>query len=198
MRRVPIYRGVLALPAILLVLGGCIKIQTGPVTPEQATENSNTKAKDYMVNWHNRLQGASSIEKMTIVTTFIDSVTSNYLRYGAMVAQEWRRGSATRDQAVADSEMRTQMDRWNKTQRPVIQAYESMVEYGVEQVTLTNVFDKRTLDLLNQERDFYYKTYSAVFFPVGTADDYDSRLQDLKGEWRRLSGDMSQAMLRYQ
>ncbi len=187
-----------ALPMVLFILAGCIKIQTGPVTPEQATENSNTKAKDYMVNWHNRLQGASSIEKMTIVTTFIDSVTSNYLRYGATVAQEWRRGSATRDQAIADSEMRTQMDRWNKTQRPVIQAYESMVEYGVEQVTLTNVFDKGTIDLLNQEREFYYKTYSTVFFPVGTADDYESRLQDLKGEWRRLSGDMTQAMQRYQ
>ncbi len=187
----------LALPAALLIFGGCIKIQTGPVTPEQATENSNTKPKDYMVNWHNRLQGASSIEKMTIVSTFIDSVTSNYLRYGATVAQEWRRGSATRDQAVADSEMRTQMDRWNKSQRPIIQAYESMVEYGVEQVTLTGVFDKGALDLLNQEREYYYKTYSAVFFPVGTVDDYDSKLQELKGEWQRLNGDMNQAMLRY-
>jgi hypothetical protein len=184
--------------AAVLLLAGCIKIQTGPMSNEEATDAASIRAKDMEVNWRNRLIGATSIEKMDLTRTLIDTVTANFIRYGQSVADEWRKGSSARGQAVADSEMRAQVDRWNKTQRPIIQSYESMIEYAVGQIESLKIYDTEAMAALRECRDHFYQVYSGVFFPTGTIGDYEGRLRDLQSQGARLSDQLSQELRRYQ
>ncbi len=184
--------------AVISLLVGCIKIQTGPMSAEEATDASSVRAKDMEVNWRNRILGATSVEKVDLTRTLIDTVTANFIRYGSSVADQWRKGSSARGQAVADTEMRAQIDKWNKTQRPIIQSYESMIEYAVGQIEALKFFDQDLMASLNTCRDHFYQVYNGVFFPSGTVDDYEGRLRDLQSEGQRVSDQLSQELRKYQ
>jgi hypothetical protein len=188
---------VLTAVSAIFFTAGCIKIQTGPMSQEEATDAASLRAKDMEVNWRNRLLGATSIEKMNLTKALIDTASSNFIRYGMSVADEWRKGSSARGQAVADSEMRTQIDRWNKSQQPIIQAYESMIEYAVGEIEALNIFDADALLALKECRDHFYQVYSGVFYPTGTVEDYEAKLRDLQSQGIRLSDQLAQELRRY-
>ena len=181
----------------LMVVVACIKIQTGPQTADEAKESSEVRGKGFRVEWATRLDAASPREKINLVRTLIDSVGASYLRYGRNVSEQWRQGSAGRGEAIKDTEMQAIVQRWNEGQQPVMKAYEEVIEKGLDQIDRTRAFDRRVLDKLAELRDHFYKVYATVFFPRGTTDTYNEKLDLLARDGQRIGTELDQEMNRY-
>ncbi|MEW6050562.1 MAG: hypothetical protein AB1644_05815 [Candidatus Zixiibacteriota bacterium] len=185
--------GLLSTP---LLFTACIKVQTGPPTTEEALDAASVRGKEIRAEWFTRFQSATPEDKVILWRMFVDSTAESYLRYGSTVADEWRKGNEGRRAAIADTEMQSTVDRWILTQRPQLEAYDDIVEYGVDQIKLTNVFGATILDPIQQLRDQYYRVYSAVFFPKGTVQEYLQRQTEVRGELQRYSFDLERALSR--
>lgn len=184
----------LLLGLALVVAAGCVKIETGPQTAEDATDAAGARANQQRVQWAEQFQRAQPEEKVRLWRLFVDSTCANYIQYGFKVAEQWRQGNAGRGSSISAEEMQQTVDRWNKTQQPIIKANEDVLEYGVEQIKLTNAFGPPVLEPITHLRDQYYALYSVVFFPRGTVDEYQQAVQAAKGEIERRSLDLERGM----
>lgn len=191
MRRVSL-NAVAGLCALLAF--GCVKIETGPQTVEDATDAAQARANDRRVEWAERLQSAQPEEKVRFWRMFVDSTCAGYIGYGMKIAGQWREGNAGRGTPINADEMRETIARWNKTQQPVLKANEDVLEYGVEQIVRCGAFGKPVLEPVNRLRDQYYQVYSAVFFAKGTVEEYQQTVQEAKGEIEQRSLDLERAM----
>ena len=105
-----------------------------------------------------------------------------------------RQASAGRGQVVSDAEMRDVITNSNLTQQPLTQAYEESIDYGIEQIKLSQGIDPTLLKQLQDYRDHIYKVYNGVFFPKGTVTEYDGRLSDLQTDGETMSRKMADAV----
>ncbi len=191
MRKAPF--NILVLPLLIAALSGCgVKIQTGPETPERAREAGETRGHDLKVTWAEQLRTADGIGKLTMTHSLIDSVIARYLGYGHEVTRQWREGTAGRNQEISDVEMRKVVAQWSLNDKPILEAYEDMIEYGVDEIEHAGQINSGPLDLLKSLREQFYKIYSAVFYPTGSPDQYEESLRDLETEAHRLSRDLHQ------
>ena len=173
----------LRLLVVLLAVGffaGCVNIQTGSETPDQLEESAANRGKDFRVTWVNRFTGATPVEKADMLRDLVDSLSANYLRYGYKVAGDWRSGNEVRGQLIADSEIRDIIDRSNQSQQPLMKAYEDVMEYSLQQIKDSKFFGASTVTLMQDHIDQFYDVNSAVFYPSGTVDDYEYRLDGAK------------------
>ena len=186
------------LPAILvLVMTGCVKIETGPETEEQLTQSSDLRGRDFRVTWVNRFTGKTPVEKGQMYNDLIDSVSSVYLRYGYNVADEWRKGNAGRGQLVPDAEMQKVVEASVRTQKPMFQAYEDALEYAYRQLDESGTYSPSDMGIFKRHLDELYRIYSVVFYPSGTVDDYELALRDLESNQRSLGDSVIEMLDRY-
>ncbi len=181
-----------------VVGAGCIKIQTGSQTADEAKESSEVRAKEFQVQWATRLQAAPPLEKISLVRTLMDSVAASYFRYGRSVSEQWRQGSSGRGKPIEDTEMQATVQRWNEAQKPVMKGYDAVVENGIDQIKQSGVFDERVLTKLLQLRDNFFRVCDAVFFPTGNPDSYDEKLGSLSRDNARFSSELEQEVRRFQ
>jgi len=190
--------GVLAALAVVLGIAGCgVTIQTGPQTAEEATQSSEVQARTMRARWMNQLEAAQPVEKVTMLTVLIDSVSSLYTGYGYDVADQWRQGNEGRGENISDAEMREMVQRWTKTQQPLLQSYEDVIEFALEHIRKDNFFDETTDGLIMSLAEQFYEVYSRVFYPVGTLADYEYGLSRLQATTQELSDQVRADLLRY-
>ena len=181
-------------------VSGCIKIETG-ATVEEATESNEVRAKQIRSQWADRLSRINSDKgKAIILKEHIDSVSAVYIRYGWNVAGEWRKGNTGRGQVIEASEMRLVVDAWVKTQRPILMAYEDNMEYGIRLVRdskSSEPLPPETYSLLDSLGKQYYNTYSAVFYPNHSVEDYEEELLKAQERHRLFSEQFNELIRRF-
>ncbi|MBN1211559.1 MAG: hypothetical protein JXA92_03200 [candidate division Zixibacteria bacterium] len=188
--------GILAL--FLIIIGiSCVKIETGPESKEQRTETSELRARDFRVNWVNRFNPVPPVEKALLLKDLLDSVSVRYLRYGRRVADEWYQGNTGRGQPVPDTEMRQVVSTWNETEQPLLDAYEETVEYSIGKIKEAAFFDGEVIKLLRENIELFYEIRSGVFYPSGTLEDYEDRLDELTNRRTNQSENLDYELSRY-
>jgi hypothetical protein len=131
------------------------------------------------VTWADRLQNADTREKLSLVVTFIDSTTAGYLRYGSRVATTWATESAGAGAEIPVEEVRRMIDASNETEWPIFEAYEDIIDHGIELIAETREVPVGLEDLLREYRDHNEEVFSAVMYPNGGLADYDQRIREL-------------------
>ena len=182
---------------LLAVTAGCVKIETGPETREQRTETSTLRARDFRVNWAGRFDPAEPARKADMLKNLVDTLSIRYINYGQRVVDEWSTGNAGRGTEIPDSEMREVVAQWNESEMPMLEAYEEVIEYSINDIKRTNHFDAQVLELFDRNIEMFYKVNSAVFYPSGTVDDYSYNLGELNADFQELSLDLGQELERY-
>lgn len=166
--------------ALSFAVFGCVKVQTGSETPDQLVDSAATRGRDFRVTWVNRFTGVTPIEKATMLRELVDSLSASYLRYGYNVARDWRSGNDVRGQLIPDSEIRQVIDKSNASQRPLMKAYEDVLEYSLQQIKESRFFRSDTEDLMQRHIDGFYEVHSSVFYPSGTVNDYEYRMDEAR------------------
>lgn len=178
-------------------LAACVHIETASETPEQLSESSALRGKQFRVDWIDRFTGLSSREKAESLVTLIDSLGGQFLRYGRQVVNEWRDGNDARGQYLPDSEMRQMIEAGNKSQWPLFTAYEEVMEYSLAEIRRIGAVDEATADTLKEHVDLYYRVFSDVMYPNGTVDDYQYRLLQDEGDLEDHSRVVREEISRY-
>jgi hypothetical protein len=170
-------------------MSGCssINIQSGPPTDEEATSESTELGRRVRADWTNRLRGVNSVQQTAIMRSFIDSTAARYIRYGLQVSDRWREENDRQGIEIPISEIRRMIDASTETEVPLFEAYEDVLEYGINLILEARYLEAETEDLLIEYREHYLEVYSAVFYPNGTRLDYEDRLYQLQ----RRSEDIS-------
>jgi len=187
------YIKIVSVLIILLLVSGCIKIETGG-TAEEKKQSSESKASQIRSEWAFKLQQASPSEKARLFIDFFDNVIGIYLKFGNDMVKQWKEGEQGRQQEIPDTEMRKRIDSWIKTQKPILKAYDDNIEYGFENIKQTGYFNEDFLALLKQVVDQYYNVYTDVFFPQGKVSDYEYRLEETKNKTKLLKNQFKEAI----
>jgi hypothetical protein len=196
-RHRPYVYGVLALFGLIMI-SGCVHIETGPESKEQRTETSAMRARDFRVNWVGRFDPAPPVEKALLLKDLLDSVSDKYLGYGSRVADEWHQGNTGRGKQVPDSEMQQMVTAWNASEQPLLDAYEETVEYSIGRIKDAAFFDSDVIKLFRENIELFYQIRSDIFYPAGTVEDYEYRLDELRKRQRGLSESLGSELSRYQ
>lgn len=181
----------------LLNISGCVKIETGPETAEQRTETSELRARDFKVNWVSRFGRISQIQKADQLHTLIDSVSMKYFYYARQVADQWRQGNTGRGTQVPDSEMREMVSRWNESEVPLLDAYEEVVEYSIRDLNDSAFFNESVLKQFRENIELFYEIRNKVFYPSGTVEEYELKIEYLKSQLKEQSFNLEQELRRY-
>lgn len=176
---------------------GCVKVHFEPETKQQQTDAAMLQGKDMRSQWAERLRAESTGQKLRTTKTFVDSVVSQYLQYGDLVAERWRAGNQSQPQPMTDIDARAMVSKGTEAQHPMFKAYEDMLEYAIEQIKLTHEVDDSTMVLLTKYGDHLYATYSAVFYPTGTEEQFEERLYQLRRQGQEMSRDLAQSLQVY-
>lgn len=185
-------RVIAALLLAASLMAGCnsVKVQTGPATEEVRTERSNSTASGLRANFARNLEQAAQADKGLILRNFMDSASHRILGFGQQVAGEWHSGNRGRGEEISADEMRTVIDNTIRTERPVLDSYEDIIDYGISHLEEQRSYDDRVVEQFRQLRRRYEGIYSSVFFPNGTVADYEDTLTDqqlqLDSELREL------------
>lgn len=180
----------------VLLLAGCVKIETGQ-TREEATESNELRARQVRSQWANQLNVATPLETADLLKQHMDSVSAMYLRYGFKVADEWRKGSEGRGKVVDAAEMRQVVDAWVAGQRPILDAYEHNMEYGMEQLRLAKFFAPETLTLFERFGKEFYEVRSVVFYPNSDVITYENKLLESQKRIETVSLELGSELAKY-
>jgi hypothetical protein len=181
---------------VMAVSTGCVKIQTGQ-TVEEATESNEFKARQIRSEWALQLNSATPLRTAELVKMHIDSVSAMYLRYGFKVADEWHKGNEGRGKVVDAGEMRQVVDAWVFTQKPILNAYEDNLEFGLTRVKESRFFQAETLALLERMAEQFYANRSIVFYPNQDVEYYESRLIEAQKATESLSRELGLEIGKY-
>jgi len=186
--------------SLLALLPGCrsIKIHTGPPTDEEATVQSADRGRQVRTDWANRLQSATTPQQAAMLRTFIDSTSARYIRYGFRIADMWRDENRQRGTEVPVAEIRRFVENSTQTELPLLEAYEEVIEFGINEILKAGFFEPRTEELLIRHRDHYIEVYSAVFYPNGSRENFEFRLQTLQARTEEISRELEEELRRYE
>ena len=178
---------------------GCsaVRIQTGPPTETQATRTSEERGQGLRSQWADQLSRAKPLDKMWMVRQNIDSTGALLIRIGEQISDQWSQGEIGRGQEISPDEMRGVIEASVRTDQPLLDAYDDMVDHGVNEVRYTNFFDEETVQYLLELRDHYDKTHGEVLYPSISRVDYEENLRTLQSEAERLSAQLKNDLLRY-
>ncbi|RKX23568.1 MAG: hypothetical protein DRP45_10280 [Candidatus Zixiibacteriota bacterium] len=132
----------LILLAGMALFMGCqsIHIQAGPSSREESEQKSAERGKGLRSEFADRLSNAAPLEKAHILRTFIDSVTAGHFRYGSRIAQQWHQSNVQAGHEVPDSEIRQMVENSLSAEQPILESYDDIVDYGIEEVYPYAVF----------------------------------------------------------
>jgi hypothetical protein len=176
---------------------GCISVETGPATEEQQRRHSNVQASDVTHDWSERFRQAEAHERGFVVKMLIDSVSAHYFRYGRRVADDWISRNESSPAQVSAETVREGMQRSNESLEPVFRAYEEVIEFTITEMKRDGPYNQPTFELLDSFADQFYKVYSSVFFPRGSARDYVDILEDSRAETESISQNLAEELERY-
>jgi len=181
------------------VLSACssVHIKTGPPTDEETLQQSEEQGRRFRVTWTERLQKAGPVDRAEMMRALLDSTTSRFLRLGHQIADWWRDENDRRGVRIPAEQVRPAVERSSQFDLPLLEAYEDIMEYGVQTVLEENFFDETTEQALTRYRDHYHDVYSTVFFPNGTVEEYRLLLQTLEARTQSLSRDLEDQIVRY-
>ena len=184
--RVSLLRFALILPlAMLFVVQGCVKIETGS-SPEERQASAELRAKRIRAEWADRIHNSSPAQIADMTAGLIANIAEQYLDYGNRVAGQWREAIEGRRQDVSADEMRRMVELWTKDEKPVLVANEDNIEYGVGRLKETGYLTPAGVESLDSAVSAYYELYSAVFYPAGSVTEYEDRLFERESAIKRL------------
>ncbi|MCD6250557.1 MAG: hypothetical protein J7J98_09530 [candidate division Zixibacteria bacterium] len=183
--------------AIALCSCQSIKIRTGPPTDDEATVQSADRGSQVRSEWADRLRRATLPQQATLLKGFVDSTCARYIRFGYQIADTWRDESDRRGTEIPVADIRQMIDASTRTDLPLFEAYEDVLEYGIDGIREARFFQPRTEDLLIEYRDHYLEIYSAVFYPNGSQEEFESRLRMLRTRSEDLSLKLEEELQRY-
>lgn len=178
------------------IITGCVKIETGQ-TLEEATESNELRAKHIRSEWAVQLNNATPLQTAELVQMQVDSVAAMYLRYGFKIVDEWRKGNEGRGQLIEATEMRQVVDAWVASQRPILDAYEDNLEFGLGKIREYRFFDQKTLALFEKMGEQLYAVRSVVFYPNRDVEFYESRLTESQKASESLSRELGLEIEKY-
>ncbi|MCP4684688.1 MAG: hypothetical protein GY867_04490 [bacterium] len=183
----------------LALLAGCssVRIQTGPASEREAAQSSEERGQGLRSQWADQLGRAKPLDKMWMVRQYIDSTGALLLRIGRQISDQWRQGEVGRGVEIPPDEMRRVIENSVSSDQPLLNAYDDMVDYGINEVRFTNFFDEETLGYLLECRDHYDRTHSEVLYPSTNRLRYNDNLESLRLEAERLSAHLISDILRY-
>jgi hypothetical protein len=188
----------LLVPTLMTLACSSIKIKTGPPTDTELIQESEDRGSRMRVEWSDRLQKAAPVQQVSIVRGFLDSTTTRFIRFGNQVVEMWRTESDRRGAQLSADEVRQVVERSSQFDLPLLEAYEDILEFGVDIVVDGKFFDPPVTDKLIGYRDLYYDVYNAVFFPSGGLEDYERKLADLEASTRLTSQFLAEELFRYE
>lgn len=186
------------LPTIMVLACSSIHIKTGPPTDTELTQESEDRGRQLRIKWSDRLQQASPVQQASMMRSMIDSTTAQFVRFGYQVLDMWRTESDRRGTQLTAKEVREAIERTNQFDMPLLDAYEDVLEFGVELVISDKFFDSQVKDRLMDYRNLYYDVYNAVFLPNGGLEEYERKLRDLEANNRQTSQLLGEELIRYQ
>lgn len=183
---------------LIAVLGGCqsIRIHTGPPTDDEATAESSDRGRQIRAEWADRLRAATVPRQAALLKGFVDSTCARNIRYGYRIADMWRDADDQSGGEAPISEIRRVVDESTRSDLPVFEAYEDVLEYGINGIRDARFFEQRTVDMLLTYRDHYHEVYSAVFLPNGTRLEFEDRLRMLELRLKDLSLELEDELRR--
>jgi hypothetical protein len=183
----------LSLALVLLFLtAGCssVHIQTGPQTDVELTQQADDSGKRFRAQWSDRLQSVPPLQQAEMLRTFIDSTVARYLKLGGQINDSWREESRKRGTQVPVEEIRAMVERSTRLDFPIIDAYEDVLEFGVDLIKEEQAINSGALEKLVEYRDFYLEVYSAVFYPNGTREEFENQLQLMSSQAEETSREL--------
>ncbi|MEW5796299.1 MAG: hypothetical protein AB1772_08040 [Candidatus Zixiibacteriota bacterium] len=184
---------------VVTILSTCsaVHIRTGPPTDAEATQRSEDQGRRFRTEWADRLQRTDPINQAEMLRVFLDSTTTRFIRFGRQINDWWREESKRRGVQVPIEQVRAAVERSSQIDLPLLDAYEDVLEYGVTLIKEARFFDSPAQERLVQYRDLYLETYSAVFYPNGTREEFDLQLQGLESRTQQASRDLEAELARY-
>ncbi|MFQ5499706.1 MAG: hypothetical protein ACE5FH_08535 [Candidatus Zixiibacteriota bacterium] len=191
----------LLLPLIALLYlssscGSYLKIESGD-SPEERVESARDRADNMRAQWANQIKRADPTRVAHLVKGHIDSVSAMFVRYGRDVSDQWREAIHGRGEEVADEEMRLMVDRWTTDQRPILDAYDDNLEFGIAELRLRRFHDEPVFDILDQMVEVYDQTFSDVFYPAGTVEQYEDKFSRHSQDMEQLSARLTDLLAAY-
>jgi|WetSurMetagenome_2_1015567.scaffolds.fasta_scaffold379722_2 hypothetical protein len=180
---------------MLLLAGmitGCssVHIQTGPPTDSELTAQTEDSGRRFVATWADRLQNASPLQQADMLRFFMDSTTARYLRFGEQVNGTWRDEGKRRGSQVPVEEIRKMVERSTQIDLPMLEAYEDVLEYGVDLIKEQKSLEPSVAEKLIEYRDLYIEIYSGVFYPNGTREEYENLMQSLGVRAQEMSREL--------
>jgi hypothetical protein len=161
------------LTGLCVVLGGCssLKIETGQ-TREEAVDSSRERSSRIRSQWAQQVDAAPPVERVELLITLVEGVTDQYFNFGNEVKYRWQEAEDGRGEEVPASEMRTMIEAWSETQKPILDANDDNLEYTRRRIRETQLFDSDFDERIDGLCDKYYEVYSTVFFPTADLQQY--------------------------
>jgi len=176
-----------------VMMAGCssIHIQTGPQTDAEATQQSDDDGKRIRAQWSDRLQSASPLQQAEMLRLFMDSTTARFLKVGVQINDAWRDESRKRGAQVPVEEIRTMVERSTSLDSPMLDAYEDVLEFGVDLIKEEQALSSGAFEKLVSYRDLYLEIFSAVFYPNGTREEFENQLSYMGSQAETTSRELS-------
>jgi len=178
------------------IVAGCVKVKTGQ-TSEEVLESNKVRARQVRIQWAEQIRDASPKETAQLVKTHIDSVSAWYIRYGYKVADEWHKGNQAKGEAIDGAEMRKNVDAWIAVQKPILNAYEDNLEFGISKIKQSGEFSPETMELFDRFAEQFYTNRSTVFYPHENVEFYESALIEIQRVTESLSRQLEQELKKY-
>lgn len=190
---------VLLLVCLAATLSGCqsIKIHTGPPTDDEVAAQSADRASQVRSEWSDRLRRASLPQQAVLIKSFVDSTSARFIRYGYQITDKWRDESDRRGAEIPVADIRQMIDVSTRADEPLFEAYEDVLEYGINGIREARFFDPRTEEMLVQYRDHYQEIFGTVFYPNGTLEEFEDRLRTLEARSVELDRILDEELRRY-
>lgn len=185
-------------PMMLTLACSSVHIKTGPATDADLIQDSEDRGSRMKAEWSDKLQTATPVQQASIIRGFVDSTTARFIRFGNQVVEMWQKESDRRGAQLSADEVRKIIERSNQFDLPLLEAYDDVLEFGVNLVIDSRFFDSPVTDKLINYRDLYYDVYNAVFYPNGGLDDYERQLGNIEADTRQTSQLLADELRRYQ
>ncbi len=179
-----------------VIIGGCLNQKTSQTT-EEALESNKVRARQVRIRWAEQISDASPKKTAQLVKTHIDSVSARYIRYGYVVANDWHKGNQVNAVAVDGAEMRKNVDAWVALQKPILNAHEDNLEFGISRLKQSGEFSYETMELFRRFAEQFYANRSTVFYPHENVEFYESALLEIQRVTESLSRQLKQELTKY-
>ncbi len=162
----------------LMALLGCSSIQINSGTEEQRSESKSDEASMVRREWQAEVLGADPPQVMLLTMERVKRFARQLNRLSESIVEKWQEGNAGRGEEIPASEMRRLVDAWLDKERDVLDAWDDIIEDGLQRVRDSRYFDQPMIEGLKDLRADYEQLYSVVLVPNGDIVDYQQSIQD--------------------